>query len=719
MGPPLDSSTSLHGRDATMSSFEEGTPGLGEPKTTPGAARLCALVELWPRVGRRHALRPSTTVGRESTNDVALPDPTVSRRHAILKQRADGGWTLLDLGSTQGTTIDGQTIVESEVALGQEIAMGRVRLRLEEVSASRTASTTGPALASRDSTQEGSMNQERPDLGNSGIALSSFGRSQRLAIPAAPLPDAAFRPARDIQPQEDVRADYEKLRVAFELARSLSRASDLHAMLERVLDVALWVFDADVGALLLLDDAGEPAVRLGRKRDGTSGAVPVAASVVRELVERRTALLSVDAGIDPRFASSDSVHVRGVRSFMTAPLLEGERVRGLLHLESHQQGSAFTASDLELAAFLTGQVSLALRNLLLSRELDTARAAHRDHLERLVAKLPIGVALVDLRGHVLTANPAAESFLSLACMRDERGALATLGEHTWAALREDGRDVPVEVARAGNPARYVIALSPAAMGEFLLVVRDVTDDTLRAQVTLRQERLALIGQLASGVVHDVNNLLMILMHSAQRLAVGLEPEHPLQKEVAIVDREAERVRALMRQVLTFGRREEPARVVLFHAVLHDLDVLMRRSLGARILLTVTHGQVNDKVSAIPSRLEQMLLNLIVNARDAMPQGGTVTLTTEGHTLDTPRAGPERDLPAGDYLRILLRDTGVGMPKEIAARAFDPFFTTKEQGTGLGLANVYAVVKECGGAIGLTSQVGHGTLFEILLPRAHG
>lgn len=646
------------------------------------------LIELWPRAGRRHVLRPVTTLGRDSSNDVALPDPTVSRRHALVKQHPDGTWVLLDLGSTQGTTLDGERIAESALRPGSEIALGRVRLRVEPVAP--------PAL-------------------NAGGASPT----KVLAIPALPLPETTFRPVREIQAQEDVRPDYEKLRIAFELARSLSREGDLHAMLERVLEVALWVFGADLGALFLLDDAGEFTLRLGRARDGQPAALEVPSSVMRELVQSRAAILSVDAGIDPRFARSDSVHVRGVRSFMTAPLLDGTRVRGVLHLESHLLARAFDASDLELVAFLAAQASMALRSLLLTRELDAARAANRQQLERLVAKLPIGVALVDSRGNALTANPAAEAFLRAAARRDEAGAIIGLGVHEWAACRDSAESVRVEVPGTPFASRFDVGLSPAEANEFLLVARDVSFDSIRAEATLRQERLALIGQLASGVVHDVNNILQVLMHSAQRLGAELEETHPLHSEVVVVEREVERIRTLMRQILAFAGRQEASRVVRFHAVLHDLDILMRRSIGAHIELIAKPGKVYDKILAAPSRLEQMLLNLVVNARDALPKGGRITLTTEERTFEAPRSGPELDLDAGRYLRVVVADNGTGMTPEVAARAFDPFFSTKENGTGLGLANVYAVVKECGGAVGLETEPGRGTTFEIFLPLADG
>jgi len=248
-------------------------------------------------------------------------------------------------------------------------------------------------------------------------------------------------------------------------------------------------------------------------------------------------------------------------------------------------------------------------------------------------------------------------------------------------------------------------------------LRDVTEAREQERRADRQQRLALIGQLAGGIAHDFNNLLLVILNYAEFVSGRLEAS-PIKEDVEQICQAAQRATALTRQLLAFSRREIVKPEVLdLNRLVHDLEKLLRRTLGEHIDLRVVAAPDLERVKADPGKLEQVLLNLVVNARDAMQGGGVVEIETANVFLDAAAAAREEELSPGRYVCLSVRDTGVGMSPEIAARVFEPFFTTKEKGmgTGLGLATVYGIVKQAGGAIGLETRPGAGSTFRVYLP----
>jgi signal transduction histidine kinase len=241
----------------------------------------------------------------------------------------------------------------------------------------------------------------------------------------------------------------------------------------------------------------------------------------------------------------------------------------------------------------------------------------------------------------------------------------------------------------------------------------------RLAARLRQvERLESVGQLAGGVAHDFNNLLAVILNYAEFLARQLEDRFELLADVEEISRAAERGVALTRQLLIFSRREAAApEAIDVNDLVTCARPLLDRAAGEAVELVTALDAVPARVLADGGRLEQALLNLVVNARDAMPDGGKLTISTATVRVDRPYTCSHGELPEGTYLRLAVTDTGVGMPADVAARAFDPFFTTKGagEGTGLGLATVYGIVGEAGGTIHLYSEPGQGTSVKVHLP----
>jgi two-component system cell cycle sensor histidine kinase/response regulator CckA len=258
----------------------------------------------------------------------------------------------------------------------------------------------------------------------------------------------------------------------------------------------------------------------------------------------------------------------------------------------------------------------------------------------------------------------------------------------------------------------------------IVLVNDVTEQArLRTreremeQQLLHAQKMEAVGRLAGGVAHDFNNLLTVVMSASSVLADGLPPDSPLREDVCDIRQAVERGSALTRQLLAFGRKELHApRRLDVHAVVVNVERLLSRALGGGVQLEIRRSPGDLQVMADASQLEQVLVNLAINSRDAMPRGGSLVIATGIRTLDA-AAGAALELSAGDYVAVEVSDTGVGMDETTRSRAFEPFYTTKGplEGTGLGLSTVYGIVRQSGGAVTLTSVLGQGTIVTILLP----
>ena len=360
------------------------------------------------------------------------------------------------------------------------------------------------------------------------------------------------------------------------------------------------------------------------------------------------------------------------------------------------------------------------------------------HLEALLGNLPLGLAMADRDGRLLFANPA---FMRAAgregqpppvyptdlVVQEDKGAISEairrFAQGPAAAgdiavrLRSQPED-PVTLSLAG-----VRGLGEAAV---LLGLTDTTEETRLKRQVAQATKMQAVGQLAGGVAHDFNNVLTAILGTCDLMLLRHTPGDSDYDDIQQIRANSNRAASLTRQLLAFSRQQTLRPEVLqLPDVVQDVSNLLKRLIGERVKLTVTHDRDLGPVRADPSQLEQVIVNLVVNARDAVLAkgeigGGRITLSTRRVTAADVRAMRSAIMPQADYTALVVEDTGTGISPDHLGKIFEPFFTTKEQGkgTGLGLSTVYGIVKQSGGFIFAESEVGRGTKFTVYLPVHH-
>jgi two-component system, cell cycle sensor histidine kinase and response regulator CckA len=279
-------------------------------------------------------------------------------------------------------------------------------------------------------------------------------------------------------------------------------------------------------------------------------------------------------------------------------------------------------------------------------------------------------------------------------------------------LRRDGGTVPVRVTG------FITRNSPTSMEYFAGYVEDMTEQSVLEQQVRQAQKLEAVGRLAGGVAHDFNNILVVIKLSTELMLAQTTPDNPLSKPLLQVSHAADRAAALTRQMLALGRQQiMQVRVINVNSVVSETSHMLRRIIGEDVQLVTKLCDKLENTRLDSDQLGQVILNLAVNARDAMPEGGTLHLETSNADLDDVYTKEHPPVRSGRYVMLAVSDTGSGIDKSILPHIFDPFFTTKEvgKGTGLGLSIVYGIVKQSGGYIWVYSEPGHGTTFKLYFP----
>ena len=352
------------------------------------------------------------------------------------------------------------------------------------------------------------------------------------------------------------------------------------------------------------------------------------------------------------------------------------------------------------------------------------------HVEQLLSNLPVGLALVDRDGRFLFANDAFARVVDLPpekmppypgdlVIPEDKGAVSE-SIRRYASGSSMSGDIAV---RLKDQPDDVIALSIAGVrglgdAAVLLGLKDNSEETKLKRQVAQATKMQAIGQLAGGVAHDFNNILTAIIGYCDLMMLRHQPGDSDYDDIQQIKNNSNRAASLTRQLLAFSRQQTlRPQVLQLPDVVAEVSNLLKRLLGETVRLEVHHGRAMGAVRADPGQLEQVIINLGVNARDAMPSGGVVHISTKSITQTDVRAMGSEILPIGDYVLLSVEDSGTGISKENIGKIFEPFFTTKEvgKGTGLGLSTVYGIVKQSGGFIFAESEPGQGTKFDIYLP----
>ena len=439
------------------------------------------------------------------------------------------------------------------------------------------------------------------------------------------------------------------------------------------------------------------------------------------------------------FKLNDLVAGDGAALLTTLRAAPGELKTEVLDLDLKTRGGRTLPVRLfHKLAFGADGTPGASRTLVLNRARDNGTDPQRAaeiRFMRFFHNTPMAIATVDRDGRIVRTNPLfARLFHNVLSREDgDRTIGAVVVERDRAALEgviadaAGGRGdiTPVDAVLAGEGERfgrfYVTAVEEEERDQEAAIVYTLETTAQRELENKlnQQQKMELVGQLAGGIAHDFNNVLSAIIMATDFLLNAHKPTDPSFGDIMQIKQNANRAASLVRHLLAFSRKQTLRPQVLdLGEVLSDLTMLLRRLIGEKVTLDVVHGRDLWPVKVDISQLEQVIVNLAVNARDAMPEGGRLTLRTSNITAKESERFHAKGMPAADYVLVEVSDTGTGIPEAIRDKIFDPFFSTKEvgKGTGLGLSTVYGIIKQTGGFVYVDLVVHEGTTFRIFLPR---
>jgi two-component system, cell cycle sensor histidine kinase and response regulator CckA len=442
------------------------------------------------------------------------------------------------------------------------------------------------------------------------------------------------------------------------------------------------------------------------------------------------AMLIPQAEFD-RLAAKGEVELVGSPSpaWLGVPLKTPTATIGVLGVQHYENENAYDTRDLEFLDSVGGHIAIAIER----RRVEDALRRSESIFRLLFSQNPLPTWVIDreslgfievneatvtLYGYTAAEFKKLNTFDILVPEEAERlrehfRHSPMLGRHVglWKHRKKDGSVFEVEVSS------HELLYGDRRVR--LVVAQDVSQRHQLEEQLRQAQKMEAVGRLAGGVAHDFNNLLMVIKGHTELLLNALSPADNATRKIQQIDRAADRATSLTRQLLAFSRMQvlQP-RAMSLNTVVEEMGKLLPHLIGEDIALVINTAMDLGTVRADASQMEQVIMNLAVNARDAMPHGGRLLIETSNAELDHSYAAAHPVVQAGRYILLAVTDTGTGMDPETQARIFEPFFTTKEQGkgTGLGLSTVYGVIKQSGGFIWVYSEVGKGTSFKIYLPR---
>jgi GAF domain-containing protein/CheY-like chemotaxis protein len=422
---------------------------------------------------------------------------------------------------------------------------------------------------------------------------------------------------------------------------------------------------------------------------------------------------------DQFYTFQEQLIAHGLRASLTVPLIsEGRRIGGLSFVS--RQSRTWLEEEIALVEGVARQLGGAVERIaLLERIQENAQ-----QVQHIIDTVPEGVILLDENRQVVLANPVAQTYLINLAQFTPEDSLSHMGHKPLKdLLKKEIQDLWYELEVSGPPRQvFEVGAQPLEKdddsGGWVVVIREVTQERETQTRIQMQDRLATVGQLAAGIAHDFNNILAAIVVYADLLRRDPNLMSGSQERLNIIQQQVQRAASLIRQILDFSRRSvmEQSTLDLLPFV-KELDKLLRRVLPETIHVELNYEPGVYLVNADPTRLQQVFMNLAVNARDASANGGTLKFELDQINFEEGDVPPCPDVPPGSWNRITVIDSGEGIPADILPHIFEPFYTTKPvgEGTGLGLAQAYGIVKQHDGHIDAHSVVGEGTTFHIYLP----
>lgn len=516
-----------------------------------------------------------------------------------------------------------------------------------------------------------------------------------------------------------------------ELAIQLSKTSDLGEALHYCFDAAMRVSGMDSGGIYLLDEASS-CLRLSHSVGLSDAFVECTSEFPLDSPNTQIVMKGDPVHVaynDLKVNLSEVEKQEGLRVLSVIPVKHEGKVIGCLNLASHSLSSisSFARNALEtIGAEIGGIIARIKAEELLQESEEKYRV--------LVENLIDGLGLVDFEENFVFANSAAEGIFW-----NPEGGLVGCNLQDFVSQKDFHRiqDKTKERARTkkssiyeleivnreGDKKQLQVSVSPHLdkSGEMIgafAVIRDITDyKNLEAQY-MQAQKMESIGRLAGGLAHDFNNLLTSIIGNADLALSSLNPQDPLYQDIIEVYNSAERASDLTRQLLAFSRKQvlEP-KVINLNTIILRMERMLSRLMREDVLLNTKFHENDCKIKVDPGQMEQVILNLTVNARDAMPGGGRLLIETKTKVVNQEPDEKHLDLIAGSHACLTISDNGTGISEQTQLQMFDPFFTTKEvgKGTGLGLSTVYGIVKQSGGQIYVYSEEGKGTTFKMYFP----
>ena len=530
-----------------------------------------------------------------------------------------------------------------------------------------------------------------------------------------------------------------RLEALINIGRELNVAQDPSVLLERYCQAAREVIGAVCASACITDESGREVRRFcsgglpssGGHVCGVSG--PIAQMLTDGLCRRGR-----NYGADPMTLGC-APGIQPVDSYLIVPVLTRSRTYGWMGLGNKIGSTEFAAEDERLLTTLAAQLAMGYENSRLFEELkwraedlEHEVAERRQSAEKyrmVVEQASDGIISADQRGNHLEVNPKLMEMLGYT--REE-----FLGRNIQDLIppKDRGSDFrlfdrleqPVSrkelrfLRRDGSSLEVEVSMSRLEDGRVQAIVRDVAERK-RLEVQLRQsQKLEAVGRLAGGVAHDFNNLLTVILGHSDLTLAAMEPGDRRRRDIEDIREAGARAAVLTNQLLAFSRKQvlQPKVLNVNHA-LTNLTKMLRRLISSNIELVTRLHPEPWRAKVDPGQLDQVILNLVLNARDAMPLGGELILETGNHQIHDSQLTEHPEVPPGEYVMLVVNDTGSGMDAETRSHLFEPFFTTKEpgKGTGLGLSTVYGIIRQSGGHIAVSSEPGRGTTMKVFLPRA--